>query len=95
PQTILIGLQKTKLIMWASLLEIIVNVIFSLWFVQIWGLVGVAYGTFVAYIFEKVLLMIFVSKTCQISVSSYLNGSRHLIYSLFLAAEFIVIEYLI
>ncbi|MDP2113514.1 MAG: oligosaccharide flippase family protein, partial [Bacteroidota bacterium] len=48
PQTILIGLQKTKLIMWASFLEIIVNVTFSLFFVQIWGLVGIAYGTVVA-----------------------------------------------
>ncbi len=81
--------------MWASFLEIIVNVTLSLWFVQIWGLAGVAYGTVAAYLFEKGLLMIFVSKTCRISVSSYLNGSRHLIYSLFLAAEFIVIEYLI
>ncbi len=95
PQTILIGLQKTKLIMWASFLEIIVNVTFSLCFVQIWGLAGVVYGTLVAYIFEKVLLMIFVSRTCRISVSSYLNSSRHLVYSLFLAVEFIIIEYLI
>lgn len=95
PQTILIGLQKTNLIMWASLLEIVVNVTASLYFVQIWGIAGVAYGTVVAYIFEKVLLMVFVSKSCNIKVSSYLNSSRHLVYSLFLAAEFIVIEYLI
>ena len=95
PQTILIGLQKTNLILWASLLEIIVNVASSLYFVQIGGLAGVAYGTVVAYIFEKVLLMIFVSKSCDIKVSSYLNVSRHLFYSLFLAAEFIVIEYII
>jgi O-antigen/teichoic acid export membrane protein len=95
PQTILIGLQKTNLIMWASLLEIIINVISSLFFVQIWGLTGVAYGTVVAYLFEKVLLMIFVSKSCQIKVSSYLNGIRHLVYSVILATEFIIIEYLI
>jgi O-antigen/teichoic acid export membrane protein len=95
PQTILIGLQKTNLIMWASFLEIIVNVTSSLCFVQIWGIAGVAYGTVVAYVFEKVLLMVFVSKSCHIKVSSYLNGTRHLVYSLFLAAEFIVIEYLI
>ena len=95
PQTILIGLQKTNLIMLASLLEIIVNVTSSLCFVQIWGLTGVAYGTFVAYVFEKVFLMAFVSKSCNIKVSSYLNGSRHLVYSLLLTAEFIVIEYII
>lgn len=95
PQTILIGLQKNKLIMWASFLEIIVNVTSSLCFVNIWGLVGVAYGTVVAYVFEKVFLMVFVSRSCHIKVSSYLNVSRHLIYSLILTAEFIVIEYLI
>ena len=33
PQTILIGLQKTSAIMWASFLEIVVNVTLSLWFV--------------------------------------------------------------
>lgn len=95
PQTILIGLQKNNLIMWASFLEIIVNVTFSLCFVQIWGMAGVAYGTVVAYIFEKVFLMVFVSKSCNIKVSSYLNVSRHLIYSLLLTIEFIIIEYLI
>ncbi|HEY3371944.1 MAG TPA: polysaccharide biosynthesis C-terminal domain-containing protein [Prolixibacteraceae bacterium] len=95
PQTILIGMQKNKLIMWASFLEIIVNVASSLCFVQIWGLTGVAYGTLVAYLFEKLFLMVFVSKSCHLKVSSYLNVSRHLVYSLFLTAEFIVIEYLI
>ena len=95
PQTILIGLQKNKLIMWASFLEIIVNVTASLCFVQIWGLAGIAYGTLVAYVFEKVFLMVFVSRSCQIKISSYLNVSRHLIYSLLLTVEFIIIEYVI
>ena len=95
PQTILIGLQKNKLIMGASLLEIIVNVTSSLFFVRIWGLAGIAYGTLLAYVFEKVYLMVCVSKFCNIPVSSYLNVSRHLIYSVLLTLEFIVIEYLI
>lgn len=95
PQTILIGMQKTNLIMWAAFLEIIVNAGCSLIFVRIIGLPGVAYGTFVAYVFEKLLLMVFVSKTYNIKVSSYLNASRHVVYSLLLAAEFVVIEYII
>jgi O-antigen/teichoic acid export membrane protein len=95
PQTILIGLQKTNLIMWASFLEIIVNVGCSLTFVRIFGLPGVAYGTFVAYVFEKLLLMVFVSKTYDIRVSSYLNVTQHVVYSLLLTAEFVVIEFLV
>lgn len=95
PQTILIGLRKTNLIMWASFWEIIVNVSCSLTFVRFFGLPGVAYGTFVAYVFEKLLLMVFVSKTCDIKVSSYLNVSHHVVYSLLLTAEFVVIEFLV
>lgn len=95
PQTILIGLRKTNAIMWASFLEIVVNVILSLWFVQFWGLAGVAYGTVCAYVFEKVLLTVFVRKSCGFSLSAYLNVKQHLLYSLLLLTEFIVIEYLI
>lgn len=95
PQTILTGLGKNRPILWASLLEIILNVVLSLWFVQLWGLYGVAYGTVCAYIFEKLILMAFVKKTCDVHISSYLNVSRHLVYSVLLLAEFIVIEFLI
>lgn len=95
PQTILIGLGKNRSILWASLLEILLNVALSLWFVQLWGLYGVAYGTVCAYIFEKLILMAFVKKTCGVRISSYLNVGRHLVYSLLLLAEFIVIEFLI
>lgn len=95
PQTILTGLGKTKAILWASLFEIILNVALSLWFVQIWGLYGVAYGTVCAYIFEKLILMAFVKKICGLRVADYLDVGRHLLYSVILLLEFIVIEFLI
>lgn len=95
PQTILIGLQKTRAIVWASLLEIVANVALSLWFVQLWGLPGVAYGTVCAYILEKLVLMVFVRQNCGLRINKYLNVKQHLLYSLLLSAVFIVIEYVI
>jgi len=95
PQTILIGLQKTRAIMWASLIEIVANVALSLWFVQLWGLPGVAYGTICAYILEKLVLMVFVRRDCGFGISEYLNVKQHLLYSLLLSVVFIVIEYFI
>jgi O-antigen/teichoic acid export membrane protein len=95
PQTILIGLQKTRAIMWASLIEIFANVALSLWFVQLWGLPGVAYGTICAYILEKLVLMVFIRKNCGIGISEYLNVKQHVLYSLLLSIVFIVIEYVI
>ena len=95
PQTILIGLQKTRAIMWASVIEIVANVALSLWFVQLWGLPGVAYGTVCAYILEKLVLMVFVRQNCGFRINEYLNLTRHLLYSLLLSVVFIVIEYVI
>jgi len=95
PQTILIGLQKNQAIMWASFLEIVLNVALSIWFLQFWGLPGVAYGTVCAYAFEKLILMVFVTRTCGFSVSAYLNVKQHLLYSLLLAVVFYVVEFLI
>ena len=95
PQTILIGLQKNRAILLASFLEIVLNVALSLWFLQLWGLPGVAYGTVCAYLFEKLILMGFVKKIVGFKVSAYLNVKQHLLYSLLLILEFAVIEFLI
>jgi O-antigen/teichoic acid export membrane protein len=95
PQTILIGLQKTKPLMWASALEIAVNVLLSLWFVQFMGIAGVAYGTVCAYVFEKLILMVYVSKSCNIALNEYLNVKQHLLYSVLLSTLFVVTEFLI
>jgi O-antigen/teichoic acid export membrane protein len=95
PQTILIGQQKSGAIMWASVIEIIANVALSLWFVQFWGIVGVAWGTVCAYILEKLVLMAFVRRNCGLKISEYLNMKQHLLYSVLLSVVFVVIEYVI
>ncbi len=95
PQTILIGMRKTREIMWTSFFEIILNVALSLWFVQLWGLPGVAYGTVAAYLLEKLILMVFVKKNFHISPGEYLDIRQHLVYSLILASIFVVTEFLI
>jgi len=95
PQTILIGLQKNKPLMWVSAIEIALNVALSIWFAQIWGIAGVAYGTVIAYIFEKVILIVVVKKSFQIAVTEYLNVRQHLVYSLLLSAIFILIEFVV
>jgi O-antigen/teichoic acid export membrane protein len=95
PQTILIGLQKTRPILWASALEIALNVALSLWFVQFWGIAGVAFGTVCAYLFEKLLLIALVRKVCGFRISEYLNLRQHVLYSVLLSATFVVIEFLI
>jgi O-antigen/teichoic acid export membrane protein len=95
PQTILIGLQKNQAILWTSFLEIVVNVALSLWFVQFWGIAGVAFGTVCAYLLEKIVLVVLVRKTYGFRISDYLNLKQHLLYSVLLSGIFVVTEFLI
>ncbi len=95
PQTILIGIEKTGVIALASLLEIIINVSLSLWFVLLWGIPGIAYATIVAYLFEKIFLVFYLAKKTGIPPGKYLNVSLHLVYSLLLLIVFYCIEFVI
>jgi len=95
PQTILTGIRQTGSIAFASLLEIILNVSLSLWFVTIWGIAGIAYATVIAYVFEKIFLIIRVKNSLGICCNKYMNLAIHLTYSLLLLLIFYVIEFVI
>ena len=58
PQTILTGMQQTNFLLISSILEIIINVSLSIYLAGKIGLAGIAVGTFVAYLFDKVFLVL-------------------------------------
>jgi O-antigen/teichoic acid export membrane protein len=95
PQTILIGLKQTTVIARASLLELILNVSLSLLFVRFWGISGVAYATVIAYIFEKIYLVVSLKRKLNIAPINYQNSFSHLFYSLLLLVIFFVVEFVI
>nr|WP_319272291.1 oligosaccharide flippase family protein [uncultured Draconibacterium sp.] len=92
PQTILNGLKISKPIMAASFLELIINVVLSLIFVQIWGIAGIAFATFVAYLFEKIYLAAVVKQRLNIGITDYLPTRIFLIYSAGIVVIFIFAE---
>jgi O-antigen/teichoic acid export membrane protein len=57
PRTILIGIKDTRPIFYSSLFEIILNVLLSVIFIQLWGMIGVAIATVIAYLFDKLFLV--------------------------------------
>jgi O-antigen/teichoic acid export membrane protein len=81
PQTILNGLKHSKKIMQAAFLELILNISLSLIFVQFFGIAGIAFATFFAYLFEKIFLAVVVRKKLTIQLSEYLPVKNYLIYS--------------
>jgi len=92
PQTILNGLKITTPIMRAAFMELLTNVLLSFIFVQFWGLAGVAFATFFAYLLEKIVLVIVVKKRLNITLSEYLPKRIYLIYSFVTIVIFIFAE---
>lgn len=82
PQTLLIGLKKTRTIMGVAGLELAVNFGLSILLVQQFGLVGIAFATVIASILDKLVLMTFLKSSEGVSPSSYWPWKWHLGYSL-------------
>ena len=87
PQTILIALGKTKMALYISILETILNAVLSLILVQFYGLIGIAWGTVIAYLFEKIAIAAYLSSKHKIPFSKYTPVKWLLFYSLILIAS--------
>jgi len=73
PQTVILALQRTEVILKVAIFEIIINIIASYFLMLKFGMVGVAFGTIIAFFSEKLLLILVLHKKEQIPISKYLN----------------------
>jgi O-antigen/teichoic acid export membrane protein len=93
PQTLLNGLQISKPIMNAAFLELILNVVLSFILVGFFGIAGIAFATFVAFLFEKMYLSIVVKRKLNVGISEYIPIKIYSIYSVTILVVFIFAEY--
>jgi O-antigen/teichoic acid export membrane protein len=92
PQTILIGLKKTKIVMVASILEIICNVCLTLVLIPIYGIVGVALATVIIYLLEKVFLIAYNYYKLKIKPTDYIPINWWFAYSVLIVGLFVLID---
>lgn len=90
PQTMLNGLQISKPIMNAAFFELLINVSFSLLLVRFYGISGVAFATFIAYMFEKIYLIVVVSRRLQIPLKTYVPIKSYMLYSVGILVIFVL-----
>jgi len=95
PQTVLIALKKTRILMIASLLELILNIGLSLMLVQIWGIRGVALATVIAYYFERAFLMTYTRVVMGIPAGQYMEVRKHFSWSAILLVAYLFAELVI
>jgi O-antigen/teichoic acid export membrane protein len=93
PQTILIGLKKTRILMWAAIVEIALNIPLSLFFVQYYGVVGIALGSGLIHILEKFILMWYNYRKLGISPKTYTPLAWYIFYSVLIGIVFILIDH--
>lgn len=94
PHSILLGLGHSRLILHAAIAEFIINIAASMYLLQIIGISGVAYGTVIAHISNKVILMVQLHKQ-GVSPRQYIPITLLSLYSILLVAVFIIFTYLI
>ena len=93
PQTILIGLKKTKVVMAASMLEIIMNIGLSLAMIPRYGVVGVAVATVIIFLVEKLILIAYNYFKLGIKPIDYIPIRWWFIYSILITSIFVLIDH--
>ena len=90
PQTLMTARGDTKILWFISLLELGVNVSASLFLMTQFGLIGIVWGTLVAFTFEKIILLILVYKRYRIPPSDIFDTRMLFAYTLLFIITFIL-----
>ena len=90
PHTILIGMGENKAVLKVSVLELILNVVLSFLFVSRFGLWGIALGTALAFILEKIWMVWYLYHRHGILPNKYISLKPYFIYTTLLIVAFFI-----
>lgn len=93
PQTILMGLKKNRVILWAAILEFFLHIGWSIFFTHFYSVTGLPLGSGLVHIVEKLVLIWYVYRHLHIHPDSYIPVKWYLFYSLLISAVFILIDH--
>ncbi len=79
PQVFLYSRQHTHILVVSAFFELLLNLGLSLWLLKIYGLLGIAYATVIAYLFNKILLLVYIWKRLDININEYLDWRMYIV----------------
>ena len=94
PQSVMTARGDTRWLWYVSLAELLVNVIASIILLKFFGLAGIAWGTLIAFAFEKGVLMVFVQKRYGIQPGQLFNIPVWLFYLTVLIISFVASQWI-
>ncbi len=94
PQVIILAHQHNYVLVWSALIEVLINLGLSLYWVKDYGLEGIAFATVCAYFVNKIMLIAYNYFQFKIPLSAYLNLPKYFFYNISLALFFWMSLYL-
>ncbi len=90
PQAYNFALHQHRIIILSGILEIFINIGLSFWWLQYWGMYGLALATVVAYMGQKIFLIAYNRYKNQIPLHQYIDIKYYVLYSLIIIVTFII-----
>ena len=94
PQSIALALKENRALLIISLVEIIINIFASYLMMMKFGIIGIAWGTVIAYSSEKLMLSAYLSFKYQLRLADYVPLLTWLSYSVLLLISYIFTTYI-
>lgn len=92
PQTILLALKKTKILLLSSVIEFTAKVIFSILLLKYFGIVGIAYGTLISFTVERIIMIYYNYKYLNIKPLTYIDFKWLSFYSILIILFYLFVE---
>lgn len=87
PQTVIMGIMKSRVFYLISSNYLIINCLLSFWFIYLFGITGIAYATAISFLVEKIMLAIYC-KMEGIAFRQYTAVGEYLAFSALTIAVF-------
>lgn len=81
PQTVIMGIMKSRIFYLISSNYLIINCLLSFWFIYLFGIQGIAYATVIAFLIEKIMLATYC-KMEGISFKQYTPVYEYVVFSI-------------
>lgn len=94
PQTIITARGNTRVLWYISMIELAVNIIASIILMQYFGLMGIAFGTLIAFCIEKGLMLIVVKRKYKVRLSDVFSTRVWLMYAAILLITYFLAQWI-
>ena len=91
PQSVVLALQRRDIILNTAYWEITINVFSSLILMWKFGIIGIAYGTVVAFLSEK-LILAYRLKKLNVDFQQYTNFSKWFLFTVITVLLYFFVE---